>query len=69
MLIDNINSHQKPPKSIDQQIQSLSIKKKSLIHKKKKLPHQTKLLQNPTVKHVVNIGDICFMNEDALRNP
>ncbi len=43
-------------------------KKKPSLLKKKKLP-PTRIYSNIDLKHVVNIGDICFVNEDALRNP
>ncbi len=43
------------------------LKKPSVLKKKKLLP--TKLYSNIDLKQVVNIGDICFINENALRNP
>lgn len=44
------------------------VKKKTSFLKKKKLIC-AKLYSNVDIKHVVNVGDVCFVNEDALRNP
>lgn len=43
-------------------------KKKPSLLKRKKLP-PTKLFANIDLKHVINVGDVCFVNEDSLRFP
>jgi hypothetical protein len=52
----------KNPYSLKPRINSLKLFKKKVYFIEKKLPERAKLLQNIAIKHVVNIGDIWFMN-------